>query len=103
LGYQSFNLLAWHVIREMDNGTVWHPNVSHRYSSCRPDELNSATPQQHALVIQASQERRQAIAEAAELDNTTQAEWARQALLRCLNDKGVLLRRGAVELVGATG
>ena len=41
---------------------------------------------------------RQAIAKAAELDNTTQAEWTRRALLECLNAKGVRLCRGSVEM-----
>jgi hypothetical protein len=53
------------------------------------------------LRVKAPRGMRQAIAKAAELDNTTQSEWARQALLRCLNAKGVLLRRGTVELVGS--
>ena len=41
---------------------------------------------------------REAIARAAELDNTTQAEWARQALLRCLEARGVRLSRGTVQV-----
>jgi hypothetical protein len=39
---------------------------------------------------------RQAIAKAAELEHTTQAEWTRRAVLQCLTAKGVrLLRRRA--------
>jgi hypothetical protein len=41
-----------------------------------------------------------AIAKAAELDHTTQAEWKRRALLQCLSAKGVRLRRGRLELEG---
>ncbi|MGC2410948.1 MAG: hypothetical protein WA441_13395 [Methyloceanibacter sp.] len=41
---------------------------------------------------------RQAIAKAAELDHTTQAEWTRRALLQSLSARGVKLRRGRLEL-----
>jgi len=41
---------------------------------------------------------RAAIATAAQSMNTTHAEYARQALLRCLEADGVKLRRGLVEL-----
>jgi hypothetical protein len=35
-----------------------------------------------------------------ELKNTSHSEYARQALLRCLEADGVRLRRGMVELIG---
>lgn len=41
---------------------------------------------------------RSAIAAAAQSKNTTQAEYARQALSRCLEADGVKLRRGLVEI-----
>ena len=50
--------------------------------------------------VKAPRGMRRAIAKAAELDHTTQAEWTRRALLGCLNAKGVRLRRGTVEAAG---
>ncbi|MGC1180112.1 MAG: hypothetical protein WA884_14125 [Methyloceanibacter sp.] len=52
------------------------------------------------LRVKAPRGMRQAIAKAAELDHTTQAEWTRRALLQCLSARGVKLRRGWLELEG---
>ena len=52
------------------------------------------------LRVKAPRGMRQAIAKAAELDNTTQAEWTRRALLQCLSARGVKLRRGPLDLEG---
>jgi hypothetical protein len=41
-----------------------------------------------------------AIAAAARIKNTTNAEYVRQAVLQCLATDGVRLRRGMVELTG---
>ena len=50
------------------------------------------------LRVKAPRGSREAIAAAAERRHTTQSEWIRQALLRCLEADGVKLRRGLVEL-----
>jgi hypothetical protein len=50
------------------------------------------------LRVKAPRGARKAIAAAAELNNTTQAEWIRQSLLRALEADGVWLRRGTVEV-----
>jgi hypothetical protein len=47
--------------------------------------------------VKAPRGSRKAIAEAAELNNTTQSEWLRRAILRELEAVGLRLRRGAVE------
>jgi hypothetical protein len=52
------------------------------------------------LRVKAPRGSRKAIAAAAALNNTTQAEWIRQALLRELKAVGIRLRRGSVERVG---
>jgi len=51
--------------------------------------------------VKAPRGAREAIAAAAELRNTTQSEWLRQAILRELEANGIRLRRGAVERLGA--
>jgi hypothetical protein len=53
------------------------------------------------LRVKAPRGSREAIAAAAELKNTTQAEWIRQALLMELEAVGIRLRRGSVERVTA--
>jgi len=50
------------------------------------------------LRVKAPRGARAAIAAAAQIKNTTNAEYVRQALLRCLEADGVRLRRGLVEL-----
>jgi hypothetical protein len=50
------------------------------------------------LRVKAPRGARAAIAAAAQIKNTTNAEYVRQALLRCLEADGVKLRRGLVEL-----
>ena len=52
------------------------------------------------LRVKAPRGARAAIAAAAELKHTSNAEYLRQALLRCLEADGVRLRRGLVELTG---
>jgi hypothetical protein len=52
------------------------------------------------LRVKAPRGARAAIAAAAQLKNTTNAEYVRQALLRVLAEDGVVLRRGLVELNG---
>jgi hypothetical protein len=54
------------------------------------------------LRVKAPRGARAAIAAAAELKNTSHSEWVRQALLCCLEADGVKLRRGMVELSGAS-
>ena len=51
------------------------------------------------LRVKAPRGARAAIAAAAQIKNTTNAEYVRQALLRCLEADGVTLRRGTVEVV----
>lgn len=51
--------------------------------------------------VKAPRGARQAIAEAAQLNNTTQSEWLRRAILRELEAVGLRLRRGAVERVAS--
>jgi hypothetical protein len=51
--------------------------------------------------VKAPRGARQAIAEAAELNNTTQSEWLRRAILRELEAAGIRLRRGSVERMTA--
>jgi len=53
------------------------------------------------LRVKAPRGSRQAIAAAAERKHTTQLEWIRQSLLRALEEDGVRLRRGMVELAEA--
>jgi hypothetical protein len=48
--------------------------------------------------VQAPRGAREAITAAAQLKNTTNAEYIRQALLRVLAEDGVRLRRGLVEV-----
>lgn len=50
------------------------------------------------LRVKAPRGARAAITAAAQIKNTTNAEYVRQALLRCLEADGVRLRRGQVEL-----
>ena len=50
------------------------------------------------LRVKAPRGARSAIAVAAQIKNTTQSEYVRQALLRCLEADGVKLRRGLVEV-----
>lgn len=50
------------------------------------------------LRVKAPRGARAAIVAAAQIKNTTQSEYMRQALLRCLAADGVRLRRGLVEL-----
>lgn len=52
------------------------------------------------LRVKAPRGAKAAIAAAAQLKHTTQAEYVRQALLRCLEADGVRLQRGAVLLAG---
>ena len=49
--------------------------------------------------VKAPRGSRKAIAEAAELRNTTQAEYIRQCILRALEEDGIRIRRGLVEAV----
>ena len=51
------------------------------------------------LRVKAPRGARQAIAEAAELSNTTQSEFVRRAILTALAGTGIRLRRGHVERV----
>jgi hypothetical protein len=52
------------------------------------------------LRVKAPRGARAAIAAAAELKNTSHSEYVRQALLRCLEEDGVRLTRGVVQLTG---
>jgi hypothetical protein len=51
-----------------------------------------------ALKVKSPRGTREAIAAAAEIKHTTQSEWVRQSILRCLEADGVKLRRGMVEI-----
>jgi hypothetical protein len=53
------------------------------------------------LRLKAPRGLREAIAAAAERNNTTQSEWLRRAILRELETVGLRLRRGAVERVAS--